>query len=79
MNHGMTETESLRGVAQGVSVVFPSVCPGAWAGEGSRRGSNTGSFLISAFLTWKPDLNNSQAIAEASALTGAVKHSPHCF
>lgn len=72
----MTETESLRGVAKGVSVVIPSVCPGAWAGGGSKRGSGTGSFLISAFLTRKPDLNNSQAIAEASAPMGAVKCSP---
>lgn len=79
MNHGMTKTESIRGVAQGVSVVIPSLCPGPWAGGGSRRGSDTGSFLISAFLTRKPDLSDSQAIAEASALMGAVKRSPHCF
>lgn len=58
-------------------MVIPNVCLVVGAGGSSQ--THTSPFLMAASLTRKPDLSNSQAIAEASALLGAVKHSPHCF
>lgn len=81
MNSGRQATGVLRGVAQGAAMVIPSVCP--WRVQvGAQGGATHKTFPVVYFpilLIQKPGLNNSQAITEAAALLGAVKHSPHCF
>lgn len=72
----MTGAVGVLEVAQGATMVVPSVCPVVWAGGSSRRGQ-THPLLLSTFLIPKPDLNSPQAVVAEALLSWVQFGAPH--